>query len=413
MADVAVDELLERGERTLRAGDWDGARAAFEAALERDPSPDAEEGLGRALWWLQDLDGAMLHLERAYAGFRDEDDKPRAARTALWLSREYQAVHGNAAASNGWYARAEGLLRETAPSGDHGWLALTRAERTADPAEMRGHAEEAHAIAIRAGDRDLETAALARLGLRGGGRRRRRPRNGQARRVDGRGDGRRGRQPGRDRRRDLRRDRRVRAVVGLEADRAVGPGDGLVDPEPQRRLGARFLLRLLRGDVPRLGRVGSSRRPARRGPGRLAGSRTPITMRASGGEARRAAADPGPARGGRAAPHGVRGSSRGGTWDRAPAAAPRSGRALRGHGPSTPQPDRGRQRPRGAVPLDARRRAARAGRHRRRGRIGRPTGDGGSEVGDRSDRRRRRTWRTGGSPSRGEPRTPPSTSSRP
>jgi DNA-binding CsgD family transcriptional regulator len=164
VADVAVDELLEHGERALTTGDWDRARTAFEAALERDPSPDAEQGLGRALWWLQDLDGAFLHLERAYAGFRDGNDEPRAAMTALWLSREYQAVRGNTAASNGWYARAEGLLRDAAPSGDHGWLALTRAERTADPADMRTHAEEAHAIAVRTGDRDLETAALARLG---------------------------------------------------------------------------------------------------------------------------------------------------------------------------------------------------------------------------------------------------------
>ena len=88
-----------------------------------------------------------MHMERAYAGFRDGDGRPRAARTALWLSREYQAVHGNTAASNGWYARARGCCG-TRPSAEHGWLALTRAERPADPAEMRRIAEEAHAIAL-------------------------------------------------------------------------------------------------------------------------------------------------------------------------------------------------------------------------------------------------------------------------
>ncbi len=72
-------------------------------------------------------------MERAYAGFREVDDVSKAARAALWLAREYQAVRGNTAASNGWYARAEGLLRDAPPTSEHGWLALTRAERSADP----------------------------------------------------------------------------------------------------------------------------------------------------------------------------------------------------------------------------------------------------------------------------------------
>jgi DNA-binding CsgD family transcriptional regulator len=155
---------LADAEQALDAGDWAGARAAFEGTLEDHPSPEAHEGLGRAMWWLQDLDAAIVNFERAYAEFRDRGDNARAARAALWLSREYQAVHGNTAASNGWYARAEGLLREGPPTEDHGWLALTRAERTVDPSEMRSRAEEAHAIAERTRDRDLETAALVRLG---------------------------------------------------------------------------------------------------------------------------------------------------------------------------------------------------------------------------------------------------------
>jgi DNA-binding CsgD family transcriptional regulator/tetratricopeptide (TPR) repeat protein len=164
--DPAADRTteLQDAPRALAAGDWEAARSGFEAGLAERPSPEAHEGLGRSLWWLQDLDGAILHVEQAYAAFRDRGDRTRAARAALWLSREYQAGRGNGAASNGWYARAEGLLRDVAPTGDHGWLALTRAERTGDPAEMRALAEDAHAIAGRIGDRDLETAALARLG---------------------------------------------------------------------------------------------------------------------------------------------------------------------------------------------------------------------------------------------------------
>lgn len=148
----------------LAEGQWDRARAGFERLLEDDPAPVAEEGLARALWWLRHPDEAIVHMERAYAGFREGGDAPRAAGAALWLTREYQAVRGNAAASNGWYARAEGLLRDVPPASEHGWLALTRAERASDPAEMGRYADEAHGIAVNTGDRDLEAVALARRG---------------------------------------------------------------------------------------------------------------------------------------------------------------------------------------------------------------------------------------------------------
>ncbi len=160
----ATEAALGRGRVALASGDWEGARAAFEAALAEEPSPEAEEGVGRALWWLQDVDGAIFRLEQAYAGFRERGDAALAASVALWLSREYAAVHGNVAAASGWYARAEGLLRDTDPGVQHGWLALTRAERASEPAEVRRNAEEALALARRLGDPDLEAAALARLG---------------------------------------------------------------------------------------------------------------------------------------------------------------------------------------------------------------------------------------------------------
>jgi DNA-binding NarL/FixJ family response regulator len=156
--------VLGEAQEALAAGEWERARDAFRSVAEDDPSPEAEEGLARALWWSHDPDAAIAHMKRAYAGFRDRDDASRAARAALWLSREYQADHGNAAASNGWYARAQGLLQDAPPSAEHGWLALTRAERTADPAEMRRAADEALAVAGTSGDRDLEAAAIARIG---------------------------------------------------------------------------------------------------------------------------------------------------------------------------------------------------------------------------------------------------------
>lgn len=164
MALEADTGQLARGEDALGAGDWERARAAFESALDLEETPEARAGLGRTLWWLQDVDGALVQLEQAYAAFRERGDAERAASSAMWLAREYAAVHGNTAAANGWYARAEGLLREAPESRERGWLALTRAERAPKPSDMRGHAEDALALARRFADADLEAAALVRFG---------------------------------------------------------------------------------------------------------------------------------------------------------------------------------------------------------------------------------------------------------
>lgn len=155
---------VAEGEKALAEGDWQAARAAFEGALEQASSPEAEEGLGRALWWLHDPDGAISHVERAYAAHREAGDAAKAASAALWLSREYAAAYGNTAASSGWYARAEGLLVEAGDVPERGWLALTRAERASSPAQMAEESSEALEAARRLGDADLEASALVRVG---------------------------------------------------------------------------------------------------------------------------------------------------------------------------------------------------------------------------------------------------------
>jgi DNA-binding CsgD family transcriptional regulator len=154
------------GFEALARADWGAARAGFEAALAAgDESPDVLDALGRALWWLRDAEGAVVHRERAYAGFRREGELARAARIALWLSREYGLTWRNEAAANGWLARAERLLADAAPGAERGWLALARAERAVSPAEAARAAAEALELALGAGDADLELRALAQLGL--------------------------------------------------------------------------------------------------------------------------------------------------------------------------------------------------------------------------------------------------------
>src|SRR5581483_9016517 len=154
------------GFEALAHADWPRARESLEAALVAgDESPEVLDALGRTLWWLRDAEGAVVQRERAYAGFRRQGELARAARIALWLSREYGLVWRNDAAANGWLARAERLLTAVAPGAEHGWLVLARSERARDPREAVELAERALATATAAVDADLELRALAQLGL--------------------------------------------------------------------------------------------------------------------------------------------------------------------------------------------------------------------------------------------------------
>ena len=162
---VPAEDSLARGYEALASGDWPGARDAFTQALDLGESPEALDGLGRALWWLREERDAVVQRERAYAGFRRDGELARAARIALWLSREYALAFGNDAAAGGWLARAERLLRDVAPGAEQGWLDLARSERTRDGEESSRLASYALDVALRAGDTDLELRALAQLGF--------------------------------------------------------------------------------------------------------------------------------------------------------------------------------------------------------------------------------------------------------
>ncbi len=165
MGAVDVDGELGRGLGALVSADWESARLAFEEILKVSDDPDALDGLGRALWWLRDPRAAVVHRERAYAGFRRRGELARAARIALWLSREYHLVWCNTAAANGWMARAERLLASVSPGSERGWLDLARSERARDPTQSAQYADSALQVALQTGDSDLELRALAQIGL--------------------------------------------------------------------------------------------------------------------------------------------------------------------------------------------------------------------------------------------------------
>lgn len=156
--------LLNRAEQALIDRDWEAARAGFEAALATDKTPEGYDGLGKALWWQGDVDGAIAHRERAYTLFRKQDESERAIRVALWLAREYAEAVGNEPASSGWLARAQGLVHDRLGP-EHGWFAVTRGRLADDPASAAPDAEAAVKAARMSRDPDLEATALALLGL--------------------------------------------------------------------------------------------------------------------------------------------------------------------------------------------------------------------------------------------------------
>ena len=165
MSTSDADHDLSAGQTALAAAAWDEARAAFERALAADDTPEAHDGLGIALWWLNEIDAAHHQRALAYRGFR-EIDPGRAARIACWLGREQVFLRGNFPAMQGWFRRAEQLLAprpaaEGVSDVARAWVALLRASLLAAPDEMAAIAAGVIATARRAGDSDLEAFALA------------------------------------------------------------------------------------------------------------------------------------------------------------------------------------------------------------------------------------------------------------
>ncbi len=159
------DATLARGQAALASGNWTAARDAFSAAVRAQSSPEAHDGLGLALWWLNDIPTAHEHRHRAYQAFLHRGDRLRASMLAAWLAREHVFFAGNVNAMNGWFARAERLLASEQPGAEHGWVRLYRASMLASPAELATITVDVLDLAGRSGDTDLELFALAYQGL--------------------------------------------------------------------------------------------------------------------------------------------------------------------------------------------------------------------------------------------------------
>jgi len=164
------EALVERGRTALGRGDWQGARDAFERALEQQArTPEVLEDLGNACFRLDDAGGVIGAREDAYRLYHEQDNRLGAARVALSLYWDHRAFRGDAAVSNGWLQRAERLLEGFESTQEYAWLRYRQAQAALfgghDPAGARAHAAACLQISRAHKWPDLEAGALAVVGL--------------------------------------------------------------------------------------------------------------------------------------------------------------------------------------------------------------------------------------------------------
>ena len=152
------------GQSALQNANWLEAKKQFELALIESDSPEAHDGLGLALWWLNDISGSHEQCTQAYLGYKSNGNLPKAARLAAWLAREQVFFRANVSAMNGWFSRAVRLCDEMSECAETGWVRIYHASMTASPEGQEKAGREAIEIARRYHNADLEAFSLAVMG---------------------------------------------------------------------------------------------------------------------------------------------------------------------------------------------------------------------------------------------------------
>jgi class 3 adenylate cyclase len=164
-----VDDSLQAGREAAARGAWLEAYELLRGATATNPDVSGMdfELLGNAALWSGHLTDSIEAYERAYARFLEEDDKKRAALSALYLAGEYRNKLQNAV-SMGWHQQAARLLADEPDSAERGYLELQRAQHAYGAGkfdEALGHVRTATDIATRGHDKDLLALATLREGL--------------------------------------------------------------------------------------------------------------------------------------------------------------------------------------------------------------------------------------------------------
>lgn len=157
-------DCVSKGKSALANAKWEEAKRQFESALLDLDSPEARDGLGLALWWLNDINGSHEQRTQAYLGYKANGNLPKAARLAAWLAREQVFLRANVSAMNGWFARAFRLRDEMRECAETGWVNIYHASMTASDEGQEKAGKEAIEIARNYHDPDLEAFSLAIIG---------------------------------------------------------------------------------------------------------------------------------------------------------------------------------------------------------------------------------------------------------
>src|SRR5215813_10476332 len=115
-------DYVSKGTSALENAKWAEAKKQFEAALKEADSPEAHDGLGLALWWLNEISESHEQRTLAYRGYKSNGNLPKAARLAAWLAREQVFLRANVSAMNGWFTRAFHLVEEMSACAEVGWV---------------------------------------------------------------------------------------------------------------------------------------------------------------------------------------------------------------------------------------------------------------------------------------------------
>ncbi|MEX0991441.1 MAG: LuxR C-terminal-related transcriptional regulator [Actinomycetota bacterium] len=160
---MAPSEAFAEAFAARERGDWAAVRGALDT--DADLSPEAQDALAEACWWMDDPQGAIGAWERSYTARLGADDNLGASRTAVRIAREYALAFGNEPATNGWLLRAGEALRDEGPCVEWGWIAICEAARASDPADAIEHANDALEAARTFKDRELEIYARGQIGI--------------------------------------------------------------------------------------------------------------------------------------------------------------------------------------------------------------------------------------------------------
>jgi DNA-binding CsgD family transcriptional regulator len=162
----SFDALVSEGRDRFREGDGAGSRRAFEAALNERRTPEALEGLARALYLEGNYRRSMEVHEAAYLEYRQGKDALGAARAARIIAWTHGNLHGDWALGSGWLGRARSVLADAEPNtAEHAWLLAIGAIFESDPVKRENQFQEALKLGRAFEDANLQMEALGWLGF--------------------------------------------------------------------------------------------------------------------------------------------------------------------------------------------------------------------------------------------------------